>query len=1011
MLARRSRSTARCDARALLVLLAALVLPAPAAAFTVAGGVAFSDDDGNGVRNGGEEPLAGWTVYVDANRDGDPSAGEEIDATDASGSYLVELVVGTNAVRQVERCGYQLTAPAEGEYVLAASDGAIFHDLDFALQPPARLPGDANGDSRVGAADLLASQRIAGTGETLARFFAGEIFACAGRVVVPGNTPTPTRSMEIGVTSTPTVPIGAPTSTATATIATRTTTATRTPTAPPTSTTTPDDSAEARGVAGNIPLIANGLSTIPSVLTAVISGLQYGTDVEGFGGGSAAGACPLGGQAKRSCPSISTVQYDLVDCALSTPTGSLVANGTVKLATAGFCPNLLLPPYQATVNVRADYKNSGGVTRQTVFADVAGPVVPVPGGSCKITGATLTLTGNLSNVFDGGAAVTMGLNATSIGATVNTFGTGCVPRVYTLELDGAASVTQNPGGEGSAAADVTASLFFTDFLIRTDASAPTTQTRLDGTFASDCFSNPATLETKTPLAQNLGVPCPSAGAIVVTRSEAKFQLLYSGGAVSVDENLDGVGDVNYPSCLDATLLACLAVPTGTPTHTPTVTRTATETRTATTTQTLTPTEPTETPTDTETPTEVIPTSTFTRTLIPTATATLPPPATSTPTNLLPPTMTPTGPLPTATSTIAATVTSTPSRSATPSLSPTPGTPTPSATTSSTPTPTASLAATATTTPSPSPSVTSTPTATSTRTRTSTPTPTSTHTATPTSTATPTATPTVGTFLYCANIGSPIAIPDASGNGINSSIVIADQTQIQHLAVRLEIDHTYVSDLRVRLTHVGSGLVTLLNQPGAFPPDVLGCPGNDIDAVLDDEAPELVHDICDNAVPTIDGRFRPNEALSAFNGQSLAGTWTLNVADLEALDVGTLQSWCLEVNQHAPVVTSFTCNGGESCDLDLGENFSASFSLTDVEGNANGWHILGRRVSDGATFESGQGSFDPPVGAATVPLNGGGFTCSTPPCGDSEFELILTVSDTTGLESASRSISIFVNGTP
>ena len=41
-----------------------------------------------------------------------------------------------------------------------------------------------------------------------------------------------------------------------------------------------------------------------------------------------------------------------------------------------------------------------------------------------------------------------------------------------------------------------------------------------------------------------------------------------------------------------------------------------------------------------------------------------------------------------------------------------------------------------------------------------------------------------------------------------------------------------------------------------------------------------------------GRYRPQEALSAFDGHSRSGTWTLNVTDSGPEDVGTLNAWGL-----------------------------------------------------------------------------------------------------------------------
>lgn len=47
-------------------------------------------------------------------------------------------------------------------------------------------------------------------------------------------------------------------------------------------------------------------------------------------------------------------------------------------------------------------------------------------------------------------------------------------------------------------------------------------------------------------------------------------------------------------------------------------------------------------------------------------------------------------------------------------------------------------------------------------------------------------------------------------------------------------------------------------------------------------------------PPSQGSYRPLESLAAYNGQSAAGTWTLEVTDAGAFDTGTLNGWKLQV---------------------------------------------------------------------------------------------------------------------
>ena len=116
--------------------------------------------------------------------------------------------------------------------------------------------------------------------------------------------------------------------------------------------------------------------------------------------------------------------------------------------------------------------------------------------------------------------------------------------------------------------------------------------------------------------------------------------------------------------------------------------------------------------------------------------------------------------------------------------------------------------------------------------------------------------------------------------------------VSDLGVGVLITHTYVGDLRVTLTHVDTGTaVTIIDRPGA-PATSFGCSGNNIDATLDDEATLLVEDQCRAAVPAIFGSVKPNNALSAFDGEDLSGTWRLTVSDWATLDSGFLEAWSL-----------------------------------------------------------------------------------------------------------------------
>ncbi len=73
-------------------------------------GVKFKDWNGNGVQDAGEDGLAGVTIYLDQNQNGQLDAGEVSTVTSFDGSYaFTDLEAGAYTVREVPVAGYQST--------------------------------------------------------------------------------------------------------------------------------------------------------------------------------------------------------------------------------------------------------------------------------------------------------------------------------------------------------------------------------------------------------------------------------------------------------------------------------------------------------------------------------------------------------------------------------------------------------------------------------------------------------------------------------------------------------------------------------------------------------------------------------------------------------------------------------------------------------------------------------------------------------------------------------------
>ena len=130
----------------------------------------------------------------------------------------------------------------------------------------------------------------------------------------------------------------------------------------------------------------------------------------------------------------------------------------------------------------------------------------------------------------------------------------------------------------------------------------------------------------------------------------------------------------------------------------------------------------------------------------------------------------------------------------------------------------------------------------------------------------------------------LALPDNNPAGVVDTLIVSAGGQVADLELFLRIDHTYAGDLSARLTQAGSQTITLLSP--------FSCSATDMAATLDDESGTTIAAACAATPPALSGFLRPEQPLRAFDGQPLAGTWQLQVADELPNDTGRLIEWCL-----------------------------------------------------------------------------------------------------------------------
>jgi subtilisin-like proprotein convertase family protein len=113
----------------------------------------------------------------------------------------------------------------------------------------------------------------------------------------------------------------------------------------------------------------------------------------------------------------------------------------------------------------------------------------------------------------------------------------------------------------------------------------------------------------------------------------------------------------------------------------------------------------------------------------------------------------------------------------------------------------------------------------------------------------------------------LTIPDSYPTGVSDQTAIALNGEIAIPEVYVNITHTYIGDLIVRITSPAGTTLTLHNRSGGS---------------------------ADNLVGWYPSQLTPYQSLDALIGQEMQGTWTLFVSDNAGSDIGVLNSWCVRI---------------------------------------------------------------------------------------------------------------------
>ncbi len=181
------------------------------------------------------------------------------------------------------------------------------------------------------------------------------------------------------------------------------------------------------------------------------------------------------------------------------------------------------------------------------------------------------------------------------------------------------------------------------------------------------------------------------------------------------------------------------------------------------------------------------------------------------------------------------------------------------------------------------------------------------------------------------------LSDGAGFVVSVDIEIPEQAEImgvEHLALFVDIGHTYNGDIRIDLTSP-SGMTQTVFDPTPF---FLGnSSGLSVYFSDDGEATEIEE---------FEGNLAPFEPFANFNGEVASGIWTVTIADVLGADIGFVFGVCLELSSEA---CTATLEGNTY--LDMNANGS-----NDLDENGFPFTIIENTLSQSSFFTNSEGDY-------------------------------------------------------
>jgi subtilisin-like proprotein convertase family protein len=194
---------------------------------------------------------------------------------------------------------------------------------------------------------------------------------------------------------------------------------------------------------------------------------------------------------------------------------------------------------------------------------------------------------------------------------------------------------------------------------------------------------------------------------------------------------------------------------------------------------------------------------------------------------------------------------------------------------------------------------------------------------------PTVPPNCVPTTITATQSTPVPIVDFALS--TSTLVVSGAgASLWDLNLTTSITHTFAGDLDITLTSPAGTVVTLTTDNGGGNDNVFNGTVWDDDANPGGAVPYTANDglVTDSTYTNLvtETPLVPEEAMGAFVGENPNGTWTLSVSDDAAADIGSINSWSLEVTTFPAAPTTATTTATQSTPVAIVDLATATSTL-------------------------------------------------------------------------------------